>query len=165
MKESFCTWKSFVSSRIAEIQNLKNSKDCRHCIESETILLIILASTEIFDNKSQKDALWWFGPPWLVKDYEVWPKNRIAYVTVQALGKIWFKHFTGVTMIKNQSLGCSLQIKTNLLDVLCRLKPISWTFSTGSTIPVLPQVIEIVHKRVLKPIFLMGVLHIYSAAM
>ncbi|GIX68454.1 reverse transcriptase [Caerostris darwini] len=80
VKSSFRTWKPFVSNRIVEIQNLTNPKDWRHCRGRDNPADRLTRGITIKDLEN--DELWWFGPSWLIKNYEVWPKEKEIKVTV-----------------------------------------------------------------------------------
>ncbi|XP_072392156.1 uncharacterized protein [Diabrotica undecimpunctata] len=68
-------WKTFVSHRVLEIQNLTKTYEWHHIHSKENPADIISRGME---PKLLKDSsLWWNGPKWLMEDKEKWPYFNI----------------------------------------------------------------------------------------
>ncbi|XP_050063272.1 uncharacterized protein LOC114130946 [Aphis gossypii] len=65
-------WKTFVAHRVGEIQELTACSEWSHVSTHDNAADVISrgCNAEDIGNKS----IWWFGPEWLIKDADMWPK-------------------------------------------------------------------------------------------
>lgn len=69
-------WKTFISNRVAEIQQLSSIDQWRHVAGKENPADIISRGLE--PEELANSELWWNASPWLSKDEEFWPKHHIT---------------------------------------------------------------------------------------
>ncbi|KAJ8982167.1 hypothetical protein NQ317_013952 [Molorchus minor] len=68
-----CRWKTFVSNRVSQIQQLTPSAHWRHVSSSDNPADII--SRGIEPSELVNAQLWWQGPTWLSQNAEAWPET------------------------------------------------------------------------------------------
>lgn len=72
-------WKTFVSNRIAEIQELTDKSQWRH-ISSEQNPADIISRGAVPQQLKISD-LWWLGPKFILKDEQFWPAKSIKILS------------------------------------------------------------------------------------
>lgn len=67
-------WKTFVANRVAEIQELTSADRWNHVETSHNPADLISRGTTA--TELRESQLWWFGPSWLSRNTEHWPKFK-----------------------------------------------------------------------------------------
>lgn len=67
-------WKTFVSNRVSEVQDLTRGHDWFHVRSESNPADLISRGTD--PGRLQSCDLWWFGPEFLARDVESWPLDK-----------------------------------------------------------------------------------------
>lgn len=115
--------KTFVSNRIAEIQQLTDISKWRHINSKENPADII--SRGVSPEQLTKSDIWWHGPSWLSQDEQRWPQKiklepskelpekRILHSLPVTVDQNIFDRFSTLTKLQRTIAYC-LRFKTNL---------------------------------------------------
>ncbi|XP_055308905.1 uncharacterized protein LOC129572830, partial [Sitodiplosis mosellana] len=68
-------WKTYVAGRVVEIQDLLPSHNWRHIPTAQNPA--DCASRGLTQNELEKFDLWWYGPKFLLKNEQEWPKTNL----------------------------------------------------------------------------------------
>lgn len=86
LKKPPCTWKTFVSNRIAIILEKIGNQNWNHIPSNNNPADLATRGLTPLDLKENK--LWWHGPQWLRLDKTFWPKGPTNVTTSEEMKRV-----------------------------------------------------------------------------